>query len=242
MKNILLLALTLAFSIKLLAQNTLELKEVTYYGSASRAAHTPPQTADDQEHHFTTKLYVIGWSKDGKLAYVHFFPECCSHGEGSPPRVEVRIQDMALDKVLWSKDVYDEKENYEGGSTLSIPLKKHADLQAKLAAYNITIQKWSGYFAGTRYKDYTFTPALTSSNTFQIQANLKATGSKVIFKAQEDPLFSINEDEPGLVAGVINNPFEDRVAVIYYKYSYIGHWEYITDFILIGCRLDKGFK
>jgi hypothetical protein len=242
MKTILFFTLSVLFGSSLLAQNTLELKEVTYYGSNSRATYIPPQTAEDQEHYFTTKLYVIGWSKDGKLAYVHFFPECCSHGEGSPPRVEVRIQDMALDKVLWSKDVYDEQENYDGGSTLSIPLKKHPDLQAKLKAYNITIQKWSGYFSGERYKDYTFTPTLTSSNAFRIQANLKAAGSKVIFKAQEDPLFSINNEEPGWVAGVINNPFEDRVAVIYYKESYIGHWEYITDFILVGCRLDSGFK
>lgn len=231
----------IVFSLPSNTQAQLQLKEVIYYGSKSLPGHIPRESHDDTDD-YTIKLYVIGWSKDGKLAYVYLFPETSSHGVGNPARVEVRIQDMATDKMLWSKDIYKEGESYEDGIQLNIPLSKYKDLKNKLEEHGITIQKWSGYFIGESYKNTAFKLAKNKKYPIIIQATSTNLGSKTIFKAEELPLGVGMDMEQGMIAGVINNPFEDRVALIYYKTSNMGHWEYMTDFILVGCHLKKGFK
>jgi hypothetical protein len=237
------LLLCLCCSLSMQAQYVFDLKEALYYGEKSVSNVIAEEDGPGME--YTVKLYPIGWSKDGKFAYVYLDPPCCSHAaEMGDPRVLVRIQDMRSDKIIWELDMYDEKDKNVGSSKLSLPLKEGGPLQLKLEEHKIIPQGAFGFTDWDKeLPDFEIDLKEYENGTVKIKATSKTQGTKTIFRGKHDaePL-GFFEEGSGSIVGLFKSPYEDRVAVVYSFYYNLGHWEFLTDFGMVGCHLKVGFK
>jgi hypothetical protein len=198
-------------------------KEIVYY----------QEKTEDDVHVETTTFHPLGWSKDGKFAYVTFFD---AYSDGLS--ILVVVQDMTSDKIIWSKEV----NNGESQEALWGELK--SSTARKLAAYGISQKQGIDYRKESwhRINGQAYKFALTTNNRIKINCRAKGLGEKTIFKqdiSAED--FEYSETAAN-VTGIIKSPYEDRVIVVYQTLS--KGFEFIEDesFHLVGCHLTKGFK
>lgn len=195
------------------------------------------------------KFYPIGWSKDGKFAYLTEPPdEACGCYF-----VEIYIVDLQTDKVLWS-----EKYNSEGDKkpdTLKGYWQKNQrKLSQKLNQYKIISSKsFSHLQTSFKSKSDSFKvdlfsdvklgdDAYSSEGKVEIKLISSQKGEKTLYQEvyQGENYKGVMDAEVG---GVLRSPFEDRIAVILSQTQ--RGWEgppHITRISIVGADLTKGFK
>jgi hypothetical protein len=202
-------------------------KELVYYNEKAE------EEENDGYYVETTRFHPLGWSKDGKFAYVKFFD---AYSDGLS--ILVVVQDMASDKVIWSK----EANNGISNEALWKELKNSTE--KTLAQYGIQSKQSIDYRQESwhRINGQAYKFALTTNDRIQINCRAKGLGEKTIFKqdisAEDFEYMNIS----ARVTGIIKSPYENRVIVVYRTLS--KGFEFIEDesFNLVGCHLTRGFK
>lgn len=229
MKVLVLFFFSLFFCKNTIAQSWKLPKEIVYYDEK--------EVNEEPYYTVTTSFHPIGWSKDGKFAYAQFHD---SYVDGLT--IDVIIQDMTTDKVIWKKERY----NLEGEDLDYVGLwnKVKSSTEKMLATYDILLDQKIDYRKDSwhRINGQAYKFALTLDKKIQIDCRAKGLGEKTIFKqaiSEEDFEYS---EMGASVRGIIKSPYEDRVLVLY-LISEKG-FEFARDeyFALVGCHLTKGFK
>lgn len=191
------------------------------------------------------RLFPLGWSRDGKLAWVYEPPdEACGCYF-----FRLIVQDMVSDKVLWEYK-YDSGELNKPGELSNLGelwQAKGEELEARLRSFGIertgaVLQPLSPNLEAVVHTktlpeaQSQFGFAYLSSYEIEMRS---PRGSKTIFKS--GPL------EPGplkvSVLGFFASPFEERGAVVVQE-TWRG-WEgppHTARFRLVGCHLKTGWR
>ena len=203
----------------------------------------------------TENFYPVGWSRDGKFAYMVEPPdeECGCYF------AEIHIVDLRTDQSLWEYKNDPEKRVAKDGSYLPDDLKRfwkrnQTLFSKKLIAYKI---EQSPKFAlllnrfasgGRRYAldlDVRKAPndsmGIDAVNAATLVLSSPGLGKKTVYSPADKDF----REYPPLdmaVVGAFRSPFEDRVAIVLVN-VYRG-WEgppHITESKIVGADLKSGF-
>lgn len=198
----------------------------------------------------TESFYPIGWSRDGKFAYlVEPADEACGCYFA-----DIVIQDLKTDKILW-KERYNssELENPEVEDLDSLWPKKRKVYSAKLNQYRIEpIGDVQLMHPSINFEGDVLTPKLDikieTDGGYEVDGTVTLTmastkrGSKIIrrdvYKKKD-----INGFRDAEISGSLKSPFESRVAVIVVEV--MRGWEgppNTTSIKVSGATLTTGFK
>lgn len=225
------------------AQTFAEPKDLHLNGYLSEA-----EKAENQLHHIEEGFYPIGWSKDGKFAYLLEPPdEACGCYFAN-----LIVQDMRTDKILWNN-------SYVGSEGADENIKSHwrknqKSFSRKLAQYKIVPNKNfklldSSLAVGKDSVkiDLNSTVELADdlySSTGNIVLKLisKQKGSKIVYQKTYK-----GEGSDGIIeikkGGVLLSPFESRAAVILIEIK--RGWEgppHTANVRIVGADLIGGFR
>jgi hypothetical protein len=199
----------------------------------------------NDEVHDADGLCPIGWSKDGKFAYLM---EPASEDSGSNHLMLV-IQDMVTDKVVFNESW--EADFDQNKSTRDIFQDQRYKIAAKLNEYGIVPQsgirlaplefnyRGNSYsFRLTRnFKD--FSENENGIGSLSLRVISPQLGEKTILKVSFEYRFVLDAG----IAGCIVSPVEPRVAVVVAEKK--RGWEgppHVLGFRLVGCHLTSMFK
>ena len=226
---------------------TEEIKENTF---VEREYELPTQIAsrtDDMEF-LWDKFYPIGWSNDGKFAYIL---EPVDEATGFY-FITIAIQDLNSDKILW-KFEYTEKDGIEDKDLAATWKEQYNEIKAKLNEHKI--EQLADFELGktefdndnnkfnlkveakkTESSDFAGMEVLEK---FAIKLSTSTLGSKEIFSKKESESRLIE----ALVVGQLKSPHENKIAVLVSteQIGYEGPPNVIT-FKIVGANLEKGFK
>lgn len=210
----------------------------------------PTPTEYDPTYILTASIYPIGWSADGKFAYVVEPPDedCGCYF------ADLIIQDMVGDKIVW-KDEY-RSESLEEGREENLDThwaKKQAEFSAKLREHNIVQQtEFKLVHPSLKFERDTLTPSidvrikhdndLEVIGTVTLRMRSRKRGTKVVMRDVYQK-GEVSGFRRAMIAGMLKSPFEDRVAIIVAE-EYRG-WEgppNITGIKVVGSTLKTGFK
>lgn len=199
----------------------------------------------DDESFLYDKFYPLGWSKDGFFAYI---TEVADEGSGYY-FFKISIQNMINDKIEWEW----EPAYTEDGTIDAVWSENKKLIMNKLVEYNIIQSK--DIVLGT--KSFTY---LNKQYNLKIitdtQENegfgfevIKSTtvnltspqlGTKTIYENTEDGYSMLLGQ---IIAGYIQSPYEDRIAVILKneRWGYEGPPNLIY-FTIIGSNLTESFQ
>lgn len=228
MKYLPLTFLILSINYVTIAQSLKLPKEVIYY-------ETEEKSEEDQDGSYvvTNSFHPIGWSKDGKFAYIEFFD---SYADGLT--ILVSIQDMTTDQFIW------QEETSNGDNEESLWSVVKSNVEKMLSKHQIQSGETIDYKEDSwhRINGQAYKFALTANNKIQINCRAKGLGEKIIFKQKISAEDFEYEHRGASVSGIIKSPYEDRVIVVYRKLS--KGFEFAEDetFHLVGCHLTKGFE
>lgn len=189
------------------------------------------------------RLFPLGWSRDGKLAYVYEPPdEACGCYF-----FRLIVQDMVSDKVLWEYR-YDSGELGKPGEMSNVAEVWRAngkDFEARLRSFGIVrsdavLRPFSSgleaVFHTTLMKESPFGFPYLSAYEIEMRS---PRGTKTIFRSGRMEPGPLEVSSPGYLA----SPFEDRVAVVVQE-TWRG-WEGppgTARFRLVGCHLKTGWR
>jgi hypothetical protein len=190
-------------------------------------------------------FYPIGWSKDGKFAYlVEPADEACGCYFA-----ELVIQDLRTDKVLWEKK-YEGAEGKEE-NLRSFWRKYQKEISRQLAKHGIVAQtRFALQNPAFKYQKDTLTPELKVNTTMDdeqmITGNVvlelvsKDKGRKTIYEQKFEKEFGAFLDAE--LAGSLLSPFEPRAVVVMVE-TYRGYEgpPNITGIRIVGASL-KAFR
>lgn len=198
----------------------------------------------------TENFYPIGWSRDGKFAYLVEPPdEACGCYFA-----EIVIQDLKTDKIVW-KERYNSSdlEKPEEEDLDSFWPKKQKEYSAKLNEHDIEpIGETKLLHPSINFEGDVLTPKLDirikTDNGFMVDGtvtlkmNSKKRGSKIVrrdvYKRTETNGFRDAE-----ISGSLMSPFESRIAVVVVEV--LRGWEgppNTTSIKISGATLTTGFK
>lgn len=218
-------------------------QEIKYYGEVQENDHNAP------DFYIPTKFFPIGWSEDGKLAYIiEPADEACGCYFFS-----IIIQDMNRDKIIWQWNLNEEIEGHQD-SLESIWKKNHKMFTDTLKNHfihqnkNITIKKGKKYsysknsfnikvIQKREAREDNYFNAITYEKIIVEKNN--NSSKRVYEKSTKEFSLSLSAD----VVGHIKSPYENRIALIYKKEirGYEGPPN-VIGFKLIGCDLETNFK
>lgn len=194
------------------------------------------------------KFYPIGWSKDGKFAYVI---EPADEAAGLY-FFKLRIQSMISDKVVYEWEL-DPDEGIESGSVKQMWKENQMTFAAALNEHKIIPQK-DIKLLGTEFNTEEGKFKVTIENqmetdpdfgfevvkTTNIDIKASELGSKRIYSYTEK---NYNQCLGRIVQGVIKSPYENRVAVLVKEElrGYEGPPNVVREF-LVGADLVRSFK
>lgn len=200
------------------------------------------------------KLYPVGWSKDGKLAY-YLEPgdEACGCYFA-----RLAIKDLKSDAVLWqfdydSSELQDRLKKRTPESLPSLWRYKRELFSSKLREHGIIPQRRFAFLLfPANYMGDQLTADLKTTETqgdrdygiingAVLQLASKQRGRKTIFEQTSKPDEALPLDMK--VLGYLRSPFEPRIAVILIEVlrGYEGP-PHVTHFDIVGASLDGGFK
>jgi hypothetical protein len=202
-------------------------KEVIYYSSG--------------DNFLKDKFYPVGWSSDGKIAFItEFADEACGCYS-----MKFEVQDMIRNKMLWKWD-YNDKG---AGENLKIVWNKNYDMFKKqLNNYQI-VQGIDFKLSPAKFiiknKEYTLLldPKTETDENFGFEV---ITEGSISLKSQNGikEIWTFKETPPSkiigaIIAGHIKSAKEDLIAVIYRqeRRGYEGPPHVVT-FLLSGCIID----
>jgi hypothetical protein len=199
-----------------------------------------------KEHIENNNSEVIGWSKNGKMAYIHFQPDSDPTGYS---RVYIVIIDLVSDRILFNQQIARTEQGID---------------EKVMPQCIVTLKKNAIYFAPTRIKQF---PIHLGSDSIEIDLEKKQTGTREI-EVPDGSKFSLETGEvihslkykktkkkktvkiviEGLnrysVQGYYKSPFENRIAIEYYVESvYFSLMDIVeSQRGMIGCYLGSGLK
>jgi len=191
------------------------------------------------------KFYPIGWSKDGKLAYII---EPADEASGLY-WFEIVVKDIVNNKVLWSwKPAETDKGNLQSTWKDNYELfKKHLSEAEIIQQNNFELKSSKTSYKGNDYElildaknmnDPDYGIEVIKETSLSITS--KELGNKLVANQKED---SFSKVIGAYIPGFILCPFDDRVVVIVRK-ERIGYEgpPNIVYFELFGSDLMRGFK
>lgn len=206
--------------------------------------------AEEERVLLREKFYPIGWSRDGKFAYLVEPPdEACGCYFA-----QIVVQDLRTDKILWE---YKHEGEEAVEETLPAVWKKHQkEFSSKLAQYGIVAQnRFPLQNSPIVYGSDQLTPELkvnmkTDGGVIDIgvtgnvilQLISKQKGRKTLYEMKFDPE-KYNSFLDAELSGSLVSPFEPRAAVVMIE-TYRG-WEgppHVTNVHIVGADLEKSFR
>ncbi len=189
------------------------------------------------------RLFLLGWSRDGKLAYVYEPPdEACGCYF-----FRLVVQDMVSDKVLWEYK-YDSGDLTKPGEMSNVAEVWRAQgeqFEDRLRSFGIVRKdavlqplspRLEPVFHTTRVKENQF--GFPHISAYEIEMR-SPEGAKSIFKSGRMDPGPLEVSSPGYLA----SPFEERIAVIVQE-TWRG-WEgppHTARLRLVGCDLKAGWR
>lgn len=203
---------------------------------------------EDQKY-ITASFYPIGWSRDGKFAYLVVpADEACGC-----LTIHIFIQDLRTDKVIW-RETYDGEVEPEVPETLDTAWPRvEKEYSAKLRRYGIEqADKFELIHPAIRLGNDVLTPEvmvdIETDGVFEVDGTVtvrmlsQRNGEKIIswIRYHKKDVNSIRNAE---IAGSLLSPFERRAAVILIEEhrGYEGPPN-ITSIRVVGSTLTTGFK
>ncbi len=208
-----------------------------------------PDVRWEAQKYLTESFYPIGWSRDGKLAYLVEPPdEACGCYFA-----KFVIQDLKTDKIIWQDQYTGEIEVKPEEDLNSFWPQRRKMYSAKLREHGIEPHR-DFKLLGPRisFEGDVITPRIdidiTTDGVFEVEGKVtvnmdsKRLGTKVIRQdvyKKED----VNGFRNAEIAGVLLSPFEPRAAVIIVEElrGYEGPPN-ITRVKIVGSTLKTGFK
>ncbi len=209
-----------------------------------------PESKDyvtDKEMLLIEKFYPIGWSPDGKFAYI---TEPADEATGFY-FFNFRIQDMVTDKIVWEWKIDVQDQVMEGN--LQSTWDENKELFTKQLRKHKIVQQNSFQLNGSQFtengNEYKIETQINKKmnelfgleTIAQIKVNLSssALGQKTIYSMKDDESLLIDAE----IGGYIKNPYEPRIAVIHYgiQRGYEGPPNTVH-IKLSGAALEEGFK
>jgi len=192
------------------------------------------------------KFYPIGWSGDGKFAYI---VEEVDEGCGCY-FFKIAIQDLHTDKLVWNWKFNDQGKSEDIKTVWS---KNYDDFKKQLKQYKI-VQQTKFSLGGVRfaYQNEDFTLSMETktkqdkdfgldvvTETY-IRIQSAKQGTKTIYQYIEQGASVVLSAS---VAGYLQSPYENRIVVIHFdeRRGYEGPPNVIT-IKLAGCQLSGNFK
>ncbi|MEA2561993.1 MAG: hypothetical protein QOH06_3497 [Acidobacteriota bacterium] len=189
------------------------------------------------------RLFPLGWSRDGKLAYVYEPPdEACGCYF-----FRLVVQDLVSDKVLWEYkyDSGDLTKPGEMSSMAEVWGANSKDFEARLRSFGIVRSDAVLQPLSSRLEAAFHTSMVTENpfgfpyiSAYEIEMR-SPQGAKTIFKSGQLEPGPLKVSSPGYFA----SPFEERIAVVVQE-TWRG-WEgppHTARFRLVGCHLRTGWR
>ncbi len=197
------------------------------------------------------KLFPIGWSKDGKLAYIL---EPADEAIGAYI-VRFVIKDLINNKIIWDKEKMIELNGGEDINDLRASTWKsyYTLIKRKLNQYGIIQQKHftlkSPYF---KYKGEDYIIEMHKQIKHDTDMNLDIiTGLQIVIKspnkgskvAYEEKMPKVDYILNAVLKGCFISPYEDRIAILITteRRGYEGPPNVVSPTI-VGTNLETGFK
>ena len=185
-------------------------------------------------------LYVLGFSVDGKIAWVS---KVFNEGAGFES-LEFNIQDIVTDKNIFS--IRTNSEEINGSLETFINLKNKEILSAlqnhkinlsdvKLKSLPSTIGDGKFNVEITDYENDSEYFMEGSSVSYKCVASKEGVGQKTLYSKTDSYIYH------AYVCGYLKNPYENRIAVIIAE-ECVGFEGKDMRFIITGCDLTKGYK
>lgn len=213
-------------------------------------AEPNPNVEPTSSTFLTASFYPIGWSRDGKFAYLIEPPdEACGCYFA-----EIVIQDMVNDKVVWSERYTSELlEDPDSENLNTYWAANQKKFSTKLNEFGVIASSQFDLLGPTvGYGNDVFTPAVKvnveTDNDLEVIGDVtvrldsKRRGSKLIhrdiYKKGE-----ISGFRNAMIAGSLRSPFEARIAVVILE-EHRG-WEgppNTTSIKVAGASLTTGFR
>ena len=223
------------------------------YGAFLEKAPKKPYSLRFTDTASDGELYPIGWSRDGKFAYIHIQPKVTAcEVEGV-----LQIMDFNTNKVLWRKgdcfshyiQEYWFKERSSKLKTFKKLIKKHKIIP--LTNYRIKYfplkHNGKSYHVAVSHKiknkkEYGQNQPYIS----EVSVHLTTNGKRIKLHQQQFPLpnslrlslIRYNNKaipEYGTTYGYIKSPYEDRIAIV--RTGYDTH-DISGELLVIGAKLD----
>ena len=196
-------------------------------------------------------FYVLGWSRDGKFAYIK---ENSGGGRGGSIYTFL-VMDSLTDKIIYQK-VIDTYDFYSNDKSIDVDalmdnIVKNEIIPKYGIVYNPKVKFLTFPFRingvlytaeadvkkrpANRETDYTEKPVIVS---FKLKITRTGTGTKTIRSANVDK----NQYESIYVLGAIKSPFEEKIVVLHTFNFFNMCWGADLVPIVSGCKLDSGFK
>lgn len=192
----------------------------------------------NEDHCHIEKIYPLGWSEDGKFAYVS---ETSSFGVNT--HLELIVRDLTEDKDIVSErwaDEYDDFPNF---------WKSEQSIIAKTITQHTIIPSntFELFDFPYDYQGISYSPKLSTSHYDSGAAKnqkliiQKSDGaSKQIFSEEhEDFEFGLRKSK---VIGYMKSPIEPRIAVMVLDEIKAMENDVYLRISIIGCHIEKGFK
>ncbi len=200
---------------------------------------------DKSDDFLVSKLYPIGWSNDGKFAYI---VEPADEGSGFY-LFELIVFDLVNNKITWSWKL----DETEEGNIETTWKANYENFKENLNKYEITqlanfeLKKGKTTFKGNEYQITLDTKTMTQPDFgFDVIKELKISiespeiGTKEIYAHKEDEFSML---VGAFVPGYLLSPSSERIAVV----CQMERWGYegppnVVFFELIGSDLLRGFS
>lgn len=209
-----------------------------------------PNVSWEYQKYINASFYPIGWSRDGKFAYLlEPADEACGCYNA-----EIIVQDLKTDKILWKQAIDGNGEAIEPPETLATFWPSiRTKVSAKLRGYGIIpADEFDLIHPAVKLGNDTLTPAVNvdieHDDVYEVEGTLtvsmasQRSGSKVVSREvykRED----VNAIRNAEIGGILVSPFEKRAAVIVVEEhrGYEGPPN-ITILRIVGSTLNTGFK
>jgi hypothetical protein len=237
----------IVFSTILLAQSRF-VGDMRSYKMPKEMVYTTPETTkqvgNKKKKDFFDKFYPIGWSTNGRFAYLVVY---ANPDPTAPVEVELFIKNMLHQENVWTWRGSFASTDEEGKPLDINPLEfiwdeRYSHIRKKLDAYDI-VQTfiWTHkvgcnfVYRGDTYETTTTRKNMGGAQTFDIKISC-SLGSRILrYSNDDETLSAVN------VLGCIQSPFEERAALIIEEIFVTETGQSIHGITLLGCDLMRNY-
>ncbi len=208
-----------------------------------------PNVSWEFQKYIHAAFYPIGWSRDGKFAYLwEPADEACGCYFA-----EIIVQDLKTDKILWKEKIDGEMEPKIPETLENFWPNVQKRFSAKLRQYKIEPgQVFASVHPQIGFGDDRLTPRVNvdikHDDIYEVEGSItiemisEKSGSKILSTSVYKPK-DLNAIRNAEIGGSLISPFEPRAAVIVVEEhrGYEGPPN-ITKIRIVGSTLNSGFK